>query len=159
LSQRRRARILSRDYSQKSLQRHFVVYFFRALSDRLAQERHRLTQGRRQTPRFSLNAGRRHDFRLSEAEDCSRLPTAAEDCSLLHPVDGQSLVYRRAVKVSPQQMRAAIESLPCENPELSAVAIASMNERDFALRLERAIARSERAKLIEARAVNADDNG
>jgi hypothetical protein len=149
LSQRRRARILSRDYSQKSLQRHFVVYFFRALSDRLAQERHRLTQGRRQTPRFSLNAGRRHDFRLSEAEDCS----------LLHPVDGQSLVYRRAVKVSPQQMRAAIESLPCENPKLSAVAIASMNERDFALRLERAIARSERAKLIEARAVNADDNG
>jgi hypothetical protein len=70
-----------------------------------------------------------------------------------------TLVYRRAVKVSPQQMRAAIESLPCENPKLSAVAIASMNERDFALRLERAIARSERAKLIEARAVNADDNG
>jgi len=34
-----------------------------------------------------------------------------------------------------------------------------MNERDFALRLDRAIARSERAKLIEDRAVNADDNG
>jgi hypothetical protein len=141
LSQRRRARILSRDYSQKSLQRHFVVYFFRALSDRLAQERHRLTQGRRQTPRFSLIGSRR----LFAAPPSRRAIV--------------TLVYRRAVKVSPQQMRAAIESLPCENPKLSAVAIASMNERDFALRLERAIARSERAKLIEARAVNADDNG
>jgi hypothetical protein len=60
------------------------------------------------------------------------------------------MVYRGAVKMSPQQMRAAIESLPCENPKLSAVAIASMNERDFALRLERCIERSNRAKLIEA---------
>jgi hypothetical protein len=60
------------------------------------------------------------------------------------------MVYRGAVKMSPQQMRAAIESLPYENPKLSAVAIASMNERDFALRLERCIERSNRAKLIEA---------
>jgi hypothetical protein len=60
------------------------------------------------------------------------------------------MVYRGAVKMSPQQMRAAIESLPYENPKLSAVAIASMNERDFALRLERCIERSYRAKLIEA---------
>jgi hypothetical protein len=52
------------------------------------------------------------------------------------------MVYRGAVKVSVQQMRAAIESLPYKNPKLSAVAIASMNERDFASRLERAIARS-----------------
>jgi hypothetical protein len=61
------------------------------------------------------------------------------------------MIYRGAVKVSAQQMRAAIESLPYENPKLSAVAIASMNERDFALRLERCIERSNRAKLIEAR--------
>jgi hypothetical protein len=60
----------------------------------------------------------------------------------------RQMVYRGAVKVSPQQMRAATESLPYENPKLSAVAIASMNERDFATRLER----SNRAKLIEARA-------
>jgi hypothetical protein len=66
------------------------------------------------------------------------------------------MVYRGAVKVSAQQMRAAIESLPYENPRLSAVAFASMNERDFALRLERAIARSDRAKLIEARAEPTD---
>jgi hypothetical protein len=69
------------------------------------------------------------------------------------------MVYREAVKVSAQQMRAAIESLPYENPKLSAVAFASMSERDFAVRLERCIERSNRAKLIEARAINADDNG
>jgi hypothetical protein len=34
-----------------------------------------------------------------------------------------------------------------------------MNERNFALRLERCIARSNGARLIEARAINADDNG
>jgi hypothetical protein len=34
-----------------------------------------------------------------------------------------------------------------------------MNERDFALRLERCIPRSNGARLIEARAINADDNG
>jgi hypothetical protein len=33
------------------------------------------------------------------------------------------------------------------------MAISSMSEHDFALRLDRAIARSDRAKLIEARAV------
>jgi hypothetical protein len=67
------------------------------------------------------------------------------------------MVYRGAVKVLPQQMRGAIESLPYENPKLSAVAFASMSERDFALRLERCIERSNRAKLIEAHAVEVKD--
>jgi hypothetical protein len=64
------------------------------------------------------------------------------------------MVYRGAPKFSAQQMRAAIEALPYENPKLSAVALTSMSEHYFALRLERAIARSEGArmpKLLEAR--------
>ena len=69
------------------------------------------------------------------------------------------LVYRKAVKVSPLQMRAAIESLPHENPKLSAVAMGYLTNDTFAERLDRAIARSDRArvpKLIEARAEPTD---
>ncbi len=50
-------------------------------------------------------------------------------------------------------MRAAIESLPFENPKLSAVAVDYMAGQDFASRLERAIARSNGARLIEAKAI------
>jgi hypothetical protein len=53
------------------------------------------------------------------------------------------VVYRGAVKVSAQQMRAAIESLPYEQPKLCAVAVGY-----FAACLDRAIARSDRAELI-----------
>jgi hypothetical protein len=54
-----------------------------------------------------------------------------------------------ALKVSPQQMRAAIESLPYENPKLSAMAVTSMSANDFARALDRCIERSSKAKLIE----------
>jgi hypothetical protein len=55
-----------------------------------------------------------------------------------------------------RRLRAAIEALPHEHPRLGAIATASMNGQDFASLLERAIERSGRAKLIEARAEPTD---
>ena len=68
------------------------------------------------------------------------------------------MVYRGEAKASPQQMRAAIEALPYEQPKLSAVAVGYLTANDFASRLDRAIDRSDRAKLIEARAVPTELN-
>src|SRR6516225_6550627 len=53
------------------------------------------------------------------------------------------MVYRGLIELSPQQMRAAIESLPYETPKLSATAIATMDGQSFAQALERCIARSQ----------------
>ena len=50
-------------------------------------------------------------------------------------------------------MRAAIEALPFENPRVSAVAVGYLDGNTFAERLDRAIAASEKAKLIETRAL------
>ena len=69
------------------------------------------------------------------------------------------MVYRGELKASPQQMRAAIESLPYENPKLSAVAVGHLTAQDFYSRLERAINRSERARLIDGRAIGIEDRG
>jgi hypothetical protein len=63
------------------------------------------------------------------------------------------MVYRGEFKASPQQMRAAIESLPYENPKLSAVAVGHLTGQDFYTRLEQAVERSDRARLIEGRAI------
>src|SRR5262249_49255767 len=41
------------------------------------------------------------------------------------------------------------ESLPYEQPKLSAISVGYLNATDFASRLDRAIGRSDRAKLIE----------
>jgi hypothetical protein len=60
------------------------------------------------------------------------------------------MVYRGEVRATPQQMRAAIESLPFENPRMSAVAVGYLDGNAFAEKLERAIARIGPAKLIEA---------
>jgi hypothetical protein len=62
------------------------------------------------------------------------------------------MVYRGEFKASPQQMRAAIESLPYENPKLSAVAVGHLTGEDFYNRLERAVNQSNRV-LIEGRAI------
>jgi len=72
-------------------------------------------------------------------------------------LDLLQMVYRGEFKATPQQMRAAIESLPYENPKLTAVAVGHLTGEDFYNRLERAINRSDRAKLIEARAERVDD--
>jgi len=66
------------------------------------------------------------------------------------------MVYRGEFKASPQQLRAAIESLPYENPKLTAVAVGHLTGEDFYNRLERAINRTN-VKLIEGRAVQVDE--
>src|SRR5262249_23651490 len=53
------------------------------------------------------------------------------------------MVYRGEIVLSPQQMRAAIESLPYETPKLSAAAIGHFEGKTFAEALERAISRSK----------------
>jgi hypothetical protein len=65
-------------------------------------------------------------------------------------------VYRSVKQPMSRRLRAAIEALPHEHPRLGAIATASMNGQDFASLLERAIERSGRAKLIEARAEPTD---
>ena len=52
------------------------------------------------------------------------------------------MAYRGKVNLTPQQIRAAIEALPYENPKVSAVAISHMSGKDFASALDRAIERS-----------------
>ena len=66
-------------------------------------------------------------------------------------------VVRGKVKLSPQQARMLIELLPFYMPKLSAVGMGFLNANDFASRLERAVNRSERARLIESRAVEVED--
>ena len=65
-------------------------------------------------------------------------------------------IYRDPTQPTSARMRAAIESLPFENPRLSAVGVGYLSNDTFAERLDRAIAASEKAKLIEARAVPAE---
>jgi hypothetical protein len=60
------------------------------------------------------------------------------------------LAYRGKVKLTPQQARCAIESLPYETPKLSAAAITTMNGNDFASALERAIERSKGPLLLNS---------
>jgi len=64
---------------------------------------------------------------------------------------------RGEVKLSPQQMRAMVELLPFHTPKLSSVAIGTLDGTTFAERLERAVERSDRAKLIEGSAVQVDE--
>jgi hypothetical protein len=61
------------------------------------------------------------------------------------------------VKLTPAQQRMLIELLPFHMPKLSAVGVGYLTNDTFAERLERAIERSNRAKLIEARAEHVED--
>jgi len=54
-------------------------------------------------------------------------------------------------------MRAAIESLPYENPRLSAVAVGRLTGEDFASRLDGAVDASNGAKLIEGQVIDRVD--
>jgi hypothetical protein len=65
-------------------------------------------------------------------------------------------VARGELKISPQQIRMLIEILPYIAPKLSAMAVTAMSANDFAAKLDRAIARSDRAKLIEGKAIRED---
>ena len=69
-------------------------------------------------------------------------------------------VVRGKVKLTAQQMRQMrmlVELLPYYSPKLTAVAVGHLTGEDFYNRLERAISRSERAKLIEGRVSEGDD--
>jgi hypothetical protein len=59
-------------------------------------------------------------------------------------------IYRNQRVTLPVRMRAAIEALPFESPKLSATA--TLTRVDFGTLLDAAIARSDRARLIEHRA-------
>jgi hypothetical protein len=67
-------------------------------------------------------------------------------------------VARGKRKVSPQQMRILIELLPYYAPKLTAIAVGHLTAQDFATRLDRAVDRSNRAKLIEGHATQVDDD-
>ena len=62
-------------------------------------------------------------------------------------------VVRGKVKLTAQQMRMLVELLPYYSPKLTAVAVGHLNAQDFYSRLDRAVERSERAKLIEGHAI------
>jgi hypothetical protein len=62
-------------------------------------------------------------------------------------------IYRNPMEAMPARMRAAIESLPYENPKLSAVAHGHFDGTDFATQLERAIARSKAPLALNSPAV------
>jgi hypothetical protein len=66
-------------------------------------------------------------------------------------------VVRGKVKLSREQMRMLIELLPFHMPKLSAVGVGYLTNNTFAERLDRAIDRSNSAKLIEAKAVEVED--
>jgi hypothetical protein len=57
-------------------------------------------------------------------------------------------IYRNPMEAMPARMRAAIESLPYENPKLSAVAHGHFDGTDFATQLEKAIERSRQPTLL-----------
>jgi hypothetical protein len=57
-------------------------------------------------------------------------------------------IYRDPAQPISVRMRAAIEALPFETPKLTAVAVGQLHGEDFYARLERALRRSEGARLI-----------
>ena len=66
-------------------------------------------------------------------------------------------VARGKRKISREQMRMLIELLPYYAPKLTAVAIGTLDGQDFYTKLDRAIERSQRAKVIEGRVEPATD--
>jgi hypothetical protein len=68
-------------------------------------------------------------------------------------------LYRDVAQPLSMRMRAAIESLPYENPKLSAMAVTAMDPNSFAKALDRAIERANGARLIEGHATEVEDNG
>src|SRR6516162_2154670 len=79
-----------------------------------------------------------------EEEEPSALPEGIMALELLQ------LAYRGKIKLTPQQARCAIESLPYETPKLSATAIATMDGKSFAEALDRAIERSKSPPMLNA---------
>ena len=95
----------------------------------------------------------REVFDQVEAGMRERLSAIPDDIPLIELAD---MVVRGKIKLSPPQQRMLIEMLPFVAPKLSAVGVGYISGNDFASRLERCIERSNRAKLIEARAEPTD---
>jgi hypothetical protein len=74
-----------------------------------------------------------------EPEESAELELTPEEASL----DFLQKVYRSPRQPLAVRMRAAAIALPFESPKLTAMAVSSMNGKDFAAMLERAIARSQ----------------
>jgi hypothetical protein len=68
-------------------------------------------------------------------------------------LDFLQAVYLNETLPLPTRLRAAIEAAPYEHPKLSAVSVGFRDGNTFGERLDRAIERSDRAKLIEAKPV------
>src|SRR6516162_347057 len=67
-------------------------------------------------------------------------------------------VVRGKRKLSQPQMRMLIELLPYYAPKLTAVAVGYLKGQDFYTRLDRAVDRSEKAKLIEGKVIYNSNN-
>jgi hypothetical protein len=67
-------------------------------------------------------------------------------------------IYRNPMESTSVRIRAAVECLPYETPKLTAIAVGTLNAHDFYSRLERAILRSERARLIDGRVIEVEDH-
>ena len=85
------------------------------------------------------------DAELAELEAEQQGPLLPDNITALPLLQ---MAYRGQVQLTPQQMRAAIESLPYETPKLSATAIATMDGKTFAEALDRAIERSRGPALL-----------
>jgi len=92
------------------------------------------------------NAHRTFRINLIPAQSTIKAPELAD------------MVMRGEVKLSPQQMRAMIELLPFHAPKLHSVGVGYLKGEDFPSRLDRAIEASNKAKVIEARAINSEQD-
>jgi len=65
-------------------------------------------------------------------------------------------VYRSTSQPMSRRMSAAREAIAHEHPRMSAVSVGYLTGNTFAERLDRALDRSERARLIEGRAIEVE---
>jgi hypothetical protein len=100
-----------------------------------------------------------------------RLPYFADPANLVTPKEPEpepipddisipelaEQVARGKRKVTAQQMRMLVELLPYYSPKLTAVAVGHLTSQDFYSRFDRAVERSDRARPIEAKAIEVDD--
>jgi hypothetical protein len=82
------------------------------------------------------------DAALAELEEEPAVPEGETSLQLLQAI------YRDKKQPLNVRVRCAIESLPYENPKLSATAIATMDGATFAQALDRAIERSKGPPLL-----------
>jgi len=86
-----------------------------------------------------------------------RIETEEREPERVNSLEYLQRIYRDPTQPTPVRMRAAIEALSFGNPKLSAVGVGYINNDTFAQRLDRAILRSEAAKLIEGSVVEVED--